>query len=277
MKNYHTATQEDYNALMIELENKGCMWYEEKPTAKNYWPKNEEKTYVMEENGYLTYGRMEPSYRELYSKEPFIDYKAKGENMTQEEMKQDIIDLATDVFVAVGLFARDIKFEMKKSTVEADLLEAKSSAKKLIEKIDEYLEFAKPKFKKGDIVASKIFADDSLSFVQLNQDLTNHLTLVDGIWYTKRDCDIDETSFGLFKEDTRHARQTEITEYEAALTFHKHGRKPFEVKEGDLLENKFGRYTAHEYSFSKEDFTVGGNTLLKTVEEVNEWIGADDE
>ena len=67
-KFYHTATQEDYNALMIELENKGCMWYEEKPTAKNYWSKNEEKTYVVEENGYLTYGRMEPSYRELYSK-----------------------------------------------------------------------------------------------------------------------------------------------------------------------------------------------------------------
>ena len=88
MKNYHTATQEDYNALMIELENKGCMWYEEKPTSNNYWPKNEEKTYVMEENGYLTYGRMEPSYRELYSKEPFIDYKAKGENMLNTECKQ---------------------------------------------------------------------------------------------------------------------------------------------------------------------------------------------
>ena len=26
MKIYHTETQEDYNALMIELEEKGCEW-----------------------------------------------------------------------------------------------------------------------------------------------------------------------------------------------------------------------------------------------------------
>ena len=43
------------------------------------------------------------------------------EEMKQKEMKQNIIDWATDVFVAVGLFARDIKFEMKKSTAGAIL------------------------------------------------------------------------------------------------------------------------------------------------------------
>ena len=76
--------------------------------------------------------------------------------MTQEEMKQNTLDWATDVSVAVESFARDIKFEMKKSTVEADLKEAKSSAKKLIEKIDEYLESQKPKFKVGDYVTLDI-------------------------------------------------------------------------------------------------------------------------
>lgn len=245
MKNYHTATQEDYNALMIELENKGCMWYEEKPTAKNYWPKNEEKTYVMEENGYLTYGRMEPSYRELYSKEPFIDYKAKGENMLNTECKQ-----------------------CHKKWHHDNAKYCSMCGKKLV---------AEPEFKVGDVVASRIFCGASFALVRLNEDLTNRLTLVDGFWYTKRDCDIVEESFGVLKEDTRHATPEEISEYESALNFYKHGREPFEVKEGDLLENKFGRYTAHEYSFSKEDFTVGGNTLLKTVEEVNEWLGVDNE
>ena len=70
----------------------------------------------------------------------------------QEEMKHNILYLARDVSVAVESVARNIKFEIKKSTVEADLQEAKSSAKKLIEKIDEYLESLKPEFKVGDYV-----------------------------------------------------------------------------------------------------------------------------
>ncbi|MGO3002767.1 MAG: hypothetical protein ACTIOO_03680 [Pseudolactococcus laudensis] len=195
--------------------------------------------------------------------------------MTQEEMKQNILDWATDVSVAVESFARDIKFEMKKSTVEADLKEAKSSAKNLIEKIDEYLESQKPEFKAGDIVASKIFADGSFGLVRLNEDLTNRFTSVDGFWYIKRDCAVRDESLVVFIEDTRHATPEEIAEYEVALTFHKHGRKPFEVKDGDLLENVFGKYIAHKSLFVKENFTVEGNTFLKAVEEVNEWLGAE--
>lgn len=77
--------------------------------------------------------------------------------------------------------------------------------------------------------------------------------------------------------EARHATPEEIAEYEVALTFHKHGRKPFEVKDGDLLESKFGKYIAHKSLFVKENFTVEGNAFLKTAEEVNEWLGADDE
>ena len=136
---------------------------------------------------------------------------------------------------------------------------------------------AEPEFKSGDIVVSQVFIDSGFSLVRLNEDLTNRFTLVDGFWYTKRDCDIVEASFGLFKEYTRHATPEEILEYEAALTFHDHGREPFEVKDGDLLENKFGKYIAHKSLFVKENFTVEGNAFLKTAEEVNEWLGADDE
>lgn len=136
-----------------------------------------------------------------------------------------------------------------------------------------------PEFKSGDIVASWVFGDGSFGLVQLNEDLTNRLTSVDGFWYIKRDCDITDTSIGVFKEDTRHATPSEIEEYESALTFHKHGRKPFEVKQGDILRDDKGNIFFVDFpsNWEKESFTSGRYTFLKTAEGVNEWLGADDE
>ena len=56
------------------------------------------------------------------------------------------------------------------------------------------------------------------------------------------------------------------------MTFHENGRKPFEVKDGDILENKFGKFIALKSLFVKENFMVEGNAFLKTAEEVNEWL-----
>ncbi len=136
-----------------------------------------------------------------------------------------------------------------------------------------------PEFKVGDIVASQVFSDGSFSLVRLNKDLTNLITPVNGFWYTKRDCDIVEASFGVFKEDTRKATPEEIAEYESALTFHKHGRNPFEVKKGDILRDDEGNIFSVGFpnNFKKEYFTRGIYTFLKTSEEYNEWLGADDE
>lgn len=191
--------------------------------------------------------------------------------MTQEEMKHNILDWAKDVSVAVESFARDIKFEMKKSTVEADLQEAKSSAKKLIKKIDEYLESLKPKFKVGDYVTET--SDDDPFICKIEEFEGNDIL---GRWYCVSKKYFDKL-LGLPISTSRLSTPEEIAEYEVALTFHKHGRKPFEVKDGDLLENKFGKYIAHKSLFVKENFTVEGNAFLKTAEEVNEWLGADDE
>ena len=136
-----------------------------------------------------------------------------------------------------------------------------------------------PEFKSGDIVASQVFSDGSFSLVKLNKDLTNRLTPVYGFWYTKRDCDIVEASFGVFEKDTRHATPEEIAEYEAALTFHKHGREPFEVKEGDILVDDEGDifFVGFPDNFKKEYFTSGHYTFLKTDEEFNEWLGVSDD
>ena len=136
-----------------------------------------------------------------------------------------------------------------------------------------------PEFNSGDIVASRVFSDGSFSLVQLNEDLINRLTSVNGLWYTKDDCEISDMSIEVFKEDTRHATPEEITEYEVALQFHKHGREPFEVKKGDLVRTPGGNNTFiwnPEY-YTKEEFVDYGWKLLKTAEEIDEWLGVANE
>lgn len=134
-----------------------------------------------------------------------------------------------------------------------------------------------PEFKAGDIVSSEILPD-GCGIVRLEEDLTYELSEIYGIWYTNNDCEIQEVAFTVFKEDTRHATPSEIAEYEVALTFHKHDRKPFEVKEGDILldsysEKLYVKYEDIELEFwDKEDFVSGRYTFLKTVEEVNELL-----
>ena len=131
-----------------------------------------------------------------------------------------------------------------------------------------------PEFKSGDVVASQVFSGGSFGLVRLNEDLTNRFTLVDGFWYTKRDCDIVGVSLGVFKENTRLATPEEIAEYKAALNFHERGREPFEVKRSDILRDYEGNIFSVNApgSWNKEDFTSGDYTFLKTAEEVNEWI-----
>ena len=134
--------------------------------------------------------------------------------MTQEEMKQSIIDWATDVSVAVESVARDIKFETKKSTVEADLQEAKLSAKKLIEKIDEYLESLKPKFKVGDYVTDT--SDDDPFICKIEKLEGNDIS---GKWYCVSKKYFDKL-VRLPISDSRLSTPEEIAEYESALQFH---------------------------------------------------------
>ena len=240
MKNYHTATQEDYNALMIELENKGCMWYEEKPTAKNYWPKNEEKTYVMEENGYLTYGRMEPSYRELYSKEPFIDYKAKGENMLNTECKQ-----------------------CHKKWHHDNAKYCSMCGKRLDEQ---------PEFKVGDYVTDTSDDDPFICKIERIEGID-----ISGRWYC-----VSKNYFDKLVElpmpSSRLSTPEEVKLYESALNFYNHGREPFEVRIGDLVQNASGHKHIITMAFNNKDLFLLNNTkLLATAEEIDEWLGADDE
>ncbi len=190
--------------------------------------------------------------------------------MAQEKIKLELEEILHDVSVAVSWGLKDT------STVEADLLEAKSSAKKLIEKIDEYLESRKPKtkpeFKVGDIIVSQCFSNNGFGLVRLNKELINWLTSIDGLWYTKDDYAISDLSLSVFKEDTRLATAEEVSEYESALSFHNHGRKPFELKKGDLLYDKnsenYFTYSAIAPNMTRNKLKTGEYIFVQTREEV---------
>ena len=80
MKIYHVETQQDYDALMIELEEKGHKWLSgRKPTSKNYWKSYKENTCIVISGKVITFGDIKQCKKQ-YPYIPIIEYKSKGEN-----------------------------------------------------------------------------------------------------------------------------------------------------------------------------------------------------
>ncbi|MBC1744020.1 DUF3310 domain-containing protein [Listeria welshimeri] len=82
MKLYHTETQEDYNALMIELEGEGYKWNEvEKATENNAWDVFKDNTVVIKECdadlGFASKGYCE----RIYIDTPIQKYKSKQDSI----------------------------------------------------------------------------------------------------------------------------------------------------------------------------------------------------
>ena len=261
MKIYNTKTQADYNALMIELEEKGCKWFDgKKPTAVNLWSMWKGTTCLRVDNYVIFHGSLD-YYKEKYPNENIIEYKAKGTKMTQGKIKLELEEISHDIHVSIYWGLKDI------STATDDLSEAKSSAIKIIEKIDEYLESQEHEFKVGDYV------------VQYD----NYITKIDEIdefgYLIGRTYEVDVQTLEIPKnyvvsKTARIATLEEIMEYDSALNFHNHGRNPFEIKEGDILRDDKGNifFVGFPNNFKKEHFTRGIYTFLKTAEEYNEWL-----
>ena len=262
---YHVETQGDYDALMIELEEKGCEWRSGvKPTQLDKFKDSGKDTCVYEEDGEISFSGAE-YFKKYHSDETLIEYKAKGESMTQEEMKHKLQEVAFDISASIESFARGAL------AVEYDLQEAKMSAKNLIEKIDEYLESQKYEFKVGDYATFDIPNNKEIAKIEKIYGDKIH-----GLWYNTKSKNIEQDYY-YFGSGTavKHATPTEILEYEMALAFHKHGRKPFEVKEGDIVYLK--GYDKNIFLdsgniYKKHNFIDGDVGLVKTVEEVNEWL-----
>ena len=90
MKIYHTETQADYHALVIELEEQGYLWaHGDKPTKwlGEVWENYEGSTCVaVESNKQMQYSGID-FYKENYPDIPIIKYTAKqeGHSMTPEK------------------------------------------------------------------------------------------------------------------------------------------------------------------------------------------------
>lgn len=246
VKIYHVETQQDYDVLMSELEDKGITWSGgSKPTSINNWQRTRTNTCISLNNRVIEYCDTS-YYKHNYPFIEIIEYKAKGDKqMLNPECKH-----------------------CHKKWHQDSAKYCSWCGNKLVDE---------PEFKVGDIVSIEILPD-GIGIVRLEEDLTNELSEIYGTWYTNNDCEIQEVDFVVFKADTRHATPEEVVEYETALTFHKHGRKPFEVKNGDVLsdsesEKLFFNYEDIEMElWDKEDFVSGDFAFLKTAEEVNEWL-----
>ena len=85
---YHTETEEDYDALMSELEIKGYKWLSgEKPTDFIYWEQEEENTCIKISGKFITFESIE-WHKEEYPDIPIIKYKAKKQVETNDFIKE---------------------------------------------------------------------------------------------------------------------------------------------------------------------------------------------
>lgn len=132
----------------------------------------------------------------------------------------------------------------------------------------------KSKFKVGDYVTISLLGGKQTAIVE---EILEKSETAWGHWYKSETGGMEFTYWYLDSKKSRLATEEEIIEYDIAMKFHKKGRKPFEVKEGDLIEGKFhkfiiyGEWNAKE-NYAKEDFIKGNYKLLKTAEEVDEWL-----
>ena len=99
MKIYHTKTQADYDALMVELEVQGCAWaYGHKPTTSNDWRFQEEHTCIKLKGQSITRGYLE-LFNNLHPDIPITKYKAKADEkmkFTKENVYKAFIQYRKD-------------------------------------------------------------------------------------------------------------------------------------------------------------------------------------
>ena len=126
-----------------------------------------------------------------------------------------------------------------------------------------------PEFKVGDYVTDT--SDDDPFICKIEKIEGNDIS---GIWYCVAKKYFDRL-VRLPISDSRLSTKEEIAEYESALSFHEHGRKPFELKRGDVVYLK--GYDKNIFLdsgniYKKHNFVDGDVVFVKTVEEVNEWL-----
>lgn len=79
MKIYHVETQADYDALMVNFEEKGCKWKNgENPTQSSNFERYGKDIYIYDESGVLSFSDGE-YFKAYHSDKTLIEYKVKGD------------------------------------------------------------------------------------------------------------------------------------------------------------------------------------------------------
>lgn len=93
MKIYHTATQEDYNALMIELDKEGYVWSKsKKASSENHYLRYKNETTVTAYS-YKVLEYADLAYEKKYNPEiEIIEYEAKKDVKDLNESVLEIIE-----------------------------------------------------------------------------------------------------------------------------------------------------------------------------------------
>ncbi len=93
MKIYHVETQEDYDDLMIKLEQEGYKWEDgDRPTSHNFWGWFKRKTIIVINEtieNTLTYGSLDRAGKK-YTYTTIIKHKAGDTLELEGKLKQDI-------------------------------------------------------------------------------------------------------------------------------------------------------------------------------------------
>lgn len=185
--------------------------------------------------------------------------------MDEKQFKQLAHDLVMDITSTIGTFSLELDVS------DESLAKTQKLVKKFDETLTEFIDSRKPKFEVGGyyvIELEYVFAIGVITDERSDGCVTN--------WYSRND-NLFIKDFSEKYHKMRNATTEEIAEYKAALNFHKRGRKPFEVKKGDLIEYDSNKLLLSGERIAKEIFTSGKYKFLKTSEEIDEWLGADDE
>ena len=98
MKIYHTETQAEYDALMVELERQGCKWSTGDKTTEltKNWERNSNKTCVSVDKKVVMYDK-KSYYTRKHPEVPIQKYKAKAEDKMRFT-KENVLNL-TDKWI----------------------------------------------------------------------------------------------------------------------------------------------------------------------------------
>ena len=114
MKIYHTETQEDYDALMVELEEEGVSWFNGVQMTKkpDNWGVHKKHTYVRVDGVYAFYDSVY-FHEWRYPDIPITKYKAKADEK-MKFTKENVYKLAERYSVDQGYLIGDLKSDISK-------------------------------------------------------------------------------------------------------------------------------------------------------------------